>query len=649
MTRLDSLLTLSVAVLATLAPYETSRLNAARSSPGISRVVPNDNRHPAGVLRGGVLTLRLDARLGDWHPDGDSAEGATVPAFAEESGPTRIPGPLIRVPAGTEIALTVHNSLTQALTLHGLYSRAPAASPRPGAADVVVLAPGEARAVRFKLDAPGTYYYFGSTRRQTIDWRAGDDAQLSGVIVVDPKGAQAEHDRIFVLGVWSDTAGRVLAQRTRILSVVNGRSWPNTERLHYAVGDTVRWRVINASADAHPMHLHGFYYMVDARGSELIDTTYETSQRRRVNTELLLPGATMNVSWLPERAGNWLFHCHLPDHFRASAALGMPRTPSSSPMSMHGREPMNHALSAMNGLVMGVIVRGGARRSVASFARNASARVRDLRLIIRNNTGGSASQPFYSFALERDGVKPPADSGLHTGPALVVARGEPVRITVVNTLDVPTSVHWHGIELESYFDGVAGFSGAGTHLAPIIAPHDSFVVRFTPPRSGTFIYHTHVDEARQQVAGLAGPLIVLEPGAVLDTTRDHVFLITTPPNFDDELRSVLVNASAAPAAVIVHAGVPQRLRFINMTMRRPGTRAEVWRDTARVTWRPLAKDGADLPESFQIARTARSNLSIGETMDYEIIPEAGGDWRIEFRALDGALLAKVPLKVVTEQ
>ena len=34
-------------------------------------------------------------------------------------------------------------------------------------------------------------------------------------------------------------------------------------------------------------------------------------------------------------------------------------------------------------------------------------------------------------------------------------------IMVVNHLTEPTAVHWHGIELESYFDGVAGFSGAG--------------------------------------------------------------------------------------------------------------------------------------------------------------------------------------------
>ena len=219
---------------------------------------------------------------------------------------------------------------------------------------------------------------------------------------------------------------------------------------------------------------------------------------------------------------------------------------------------------------------------------------------------------------------------------------------MVNALDVPTSVHWHGIELESYYDGVPGFSGAGSRLAPLIAPHDSFVVRFTPPRAGTFIYHTHVDENTQQLAGLAGPLIVLEPGLTLDSTTDHAILITTPPVWEDELRSVLINGRASPAPLVVRAGVAQRLRLINMTVRRPGGRFELWRDTKLLTWRALAKDGRELPATRQVEDAARSVVSIGETLDFEFVPRAGDKSRLEVRGLDGALLATMPITVITD-
>ena len=90
-------------------------------------------------------------------------------------------------------------------------------------------------------------------------------------------------------------------------------SWPDTERLTYRLGEKVRWRVINLSTQPHPMHLHGFYYEVDSLGDGLRDSVRRRT-RQRVVTQLMQPGSTMAMTWTPERAGNWLFHCHIKDH-----------------------------------------------------------------------------------------------------------------------------------------------------------------------------------------------------------------------------------------------------------------------------------------------------------------------------------------------
>lgn len=82
MTRLGSLLPLSLAVFATLPSREPSRPRADRFVAGVSRVIPTDNRRPAGILHAGVLTIRLEARLGAWHPDGDNATVLRVRAGA---------------------------------------------------------------------------------------------------------------------------------------------------------------------------------------------------------------------------------------------------------------------------------------------------------------------------------------------------------------------------------------------------------------------------------------------------------------------------------------------------------------------------------------------------------------------------------------
>src|SRR5258708_33601964 len=82
------------------------------------------------------------------------------------------------------------------------------------------------------------------------------------------------------------------------------------------------------------------------------------------------------------------------------------------------------------------------------------------------------------------------------------------------------------MELESYYDVIAGWSGTPGHIALMIQPGASFIVTFTPPRAGTFIYHTHMDDVRQLSSGLYGPLIVLPPGKSFDPETDRVLVIS---------------------------------------------------------------------------------------------------------------------------
>lgn len=606
------------------------------------RVEPNDNQRAGGTMRSGVLVLRLEAREAQWHPDGSGAPGASVPAFAEEGGLARIPGPLVRVRAGTEAEVSVRNALRDTLIVHGLHARAAGA-----AIDTVplTLAPGERRVVRFRLDAPGTYFYWGTTMRRSMLFRTLEDAQLTGGIVVDDSTAARSRDRILVIGMWTDTVQRARQHRRRVLAVINGRSWPNTERLTYAVGDTVRWRVINASADVHPMHLHGFYFRVHSRGDWRRDTLYAASAATMAVTESMGAGTTMGLTWLPERPGNWLFHCHIPEHFGPRGPLGLKQSASPS-----GSAHAEHAKGGMSGLVLGIEVKHARTASRATVATPEARNERILRLLVRRNVGGSATAPFYGYALHEGGAEPPPDSGVGVGPTLDLVRSQPVRITVVNRLPEPTAVHWHGIELESYYDGVPGFSGAGRRLTPLIAPGDSFVVRFTPPRAGTFIYHTHFDEERQQAAGLAGPIVVRELAAARQPATDIPILISEVSDSDGRPADVLVNGRVMPARLEMRVGHTYRLRFVQIATSRSALRLELFRDSAFAAWRPVAKDGANLPDAARVISTARTRLGIGETYDVEVTPDRGGDMRLEVRAglrwpAPSVLLTTLPIKV----
>jgi FtsP/CotA-like multicopper oxidase with cupredoxin domain len=623
-------------VLASLSSLATTDELPGSRAP-VTRVAVNDNRTPAGTLRNGVLTVRLEARVGDWHPDADSAPGLSVHAFAERGKRASVPGPLLRVAEGTEIHAFVTNSLARGtLVVHGLSTRGGSAA---RAADTLQIAAGATREVRFPAGAAGTYYYWGEVRGLGAEAGETRDAELSGAFVIDPRGSVVQ-DRVFLIALWNKAplTGGIVGRNSLLRFTINGKSWPKTERLTYAVGDTVRFRVVNTSGAPHPMHLHGFYFDVNSRGDGTMDSVYaKDASSQRVVTERIAPGRTLSMTWVPERAGHWLFHCH--DNYHVLRNAPLDGTPLPPEQLVH---PMNHALEMMGGLVMGIDVRG--RDAHPAGAVPEAAR-RQLRLVVREDSGGTEAEPAYGYVLQEGSRSTPTSGPLLPGPTILLERGKPVSITVKNDLREATAVHWHGIELESYFDGVAGFSGMGTHISPAIAPGDSFVARFTPPRAGTFMYHPHADETRQQQAGLSGALLVVDSLSRFDREHDRVLLLTVPRSSVVAAKAVLVNGSTAPDTLRLRAGERYRLRIVDVHVFRPSMVVRLLRDTTLVTWRAVAKDGMDLPPDRAATRRAIQQMGNGETYDFELMSREPADLRLTVSAAAGQLLATVPVQV----
>jgi FtsP/CotA-like multicopper oxidase with cupredoxin domain len=596
---------------------------------GAERVSVNDNRTPAGTAAQGILTLRLEARQGEWRPDGDTGQPLTVKAFAVGGGPLQVPGPLIRVVEGSEVRAVIENRLDTALGVHGLYTR-----PAPSAA-AIVIAPGAEHEFRFVAGQPGTYFYWAATdAATTIVDRRGVDSQLSGAFIVDPRGSAAT-DRVFVIGAWSN--GRPPGDAARISRyVMNGRSWPATERLAYAVGDRVHMRLINAGADVHPMHLHGFYFNVDSRGDEGANTLHEsTASAHLVVTERLAPGRTFSLTWHPTRPGNWLFHCHDNVHLEH----GGPLNGGLAPPVRGPRHVANHAEEMMAGPVLGITVTGTSTEPAPA----PDAARRHLRLVARVDAGGTPADPAFGYTLDDGSGRVPPPPYL-PGPLLLLKRGEPVTITVANELPEATAVHWHGIELESYYDGVPDYAGEGSRVARPIPSGGSFEAKFTPPRSGTFIYHTHLDDVRQQQAGLTGALLVVDDPATFDAEHDLV-LMTTVPRRTADADVVFLNGTATPPARVWRVGQRYRLRFINVHTFRPSMRMRLLQGDRLVRWRALAKDGMDLPRDRAVDGTAEVQMGNGETYDFEFTPSASGDLRLDVTSGDGQLLVSMPIRV----
>ena len=162
-------------------------------------------------------------------------------------------------------------------------------------------------------------------------------------------------------------------------------------------------------------------------------------------------------------------------------------------------------------------------------------------------------------------------------------------MVVHNRAREAVAIHWHGIELESWSDGVAGWSGAGAAVAPAVLPGSSFTARLDLVRAGTFMYHTHINDIEQVAQGAIGPLVVLEPGERFDPSRDHVYI-----GHWNAGAGLMVNGdSAGGPALELRADVTHRFRFINIGPANT-IRYRILQDTTLMRWRARAKDGADL-------------------------------------------------------
>ncbi|MGE0362482.1 MAG: multicopper oxidase domain-containing protein [Vicinamibacterales bacterium] len=606
--------------LAVFASTLTVTAAAADTPPSHGHdVAVNDNRRAAGTLIDGTWTVALRAARGRWRPAGADGPTLIVDAFGERDQPLSVPAPLLRVTEGATLDVTVANDLAAPLRVHGLCARdgSPCAP--------LDVPPGATRQVRFAAGRAGTYHYWATALGAPVPFR-----ELAGAFVVDPPGADPTADRVLVITEWSslkaadlqrvlaadDIGEAFVALQPGVAFMVNGLGWPATERLTYRLGDRVRWRVLNLSSQPHPMHLHGFYFDVERLGDGRRDDAPGPTTPRRVVTQVLPPAGTMTMAWTPERPGHWLFHCHLMAHVSPDRRVpGAPERRSGDHHEVH-----DHGADAslgMSGLIVGVTVLG-AGDDAAPVATPRPAR----RLTLRMHAAPPdvEGRPIAGFALEEDGsaATPPSSPG----PTLVLRQGEPVEITLDNALGEPTAIHWHGIELESYYDGVHGFSGIGPRRTPMISAGERFVVRFTPPRAGTFIYHTHLHDHRQLSAGLYGAIVVVAPGEHYDPAADHVLVLGRSGQtsgalaIPDGSTPAVLNGQRAPR-LIWTAGARHRVRLVNISADDLFAVALTAAD-GPVRWTPVAKDGAPLPVEARTPVDARQTIAVGETYDYEI-------------------------------
>ena len=113
-------------------------------------------------------------------------------------------------------------------------------------------------------------------------------------------------------------------------------------------------------------------------------------------------------------------------------------------------------------------------------------------------------------------------NGSIPGPTIQVYPGDYVNIRVYNKLPEETSIHWHGLDIPVTMDGFPD-----VEPTPAIKPGYYFDYHFkivNPP--GTHMYHTHHFAVKQEMMGLGGGFIILDPKeSKKDIQRDYFIML----------------------------------------------------------------------------------------------------------------------------
>ncbi|MBO3098383.1 multicopper oxidase domain-containing protein [Gelidibacter pelagius] len=115
-------------------------------------------------------------------------------------------------------------------------------------------------------------------------------------------------------------------------------------------------------------------------------------------------------------------------------------------------------------------------------------------------------------------VKGMTVNGTIPGPTLEFTEGEYAVIYVKNEMSVETSIHWHGLLLPNFFDGVPYLT------TPPIKAGTTFKYEFPIRQSGTYWYHSHT--MLQEQSGVFGSLLIHPKEKTLDYDYDLIVMLS---------------------------------------------------------------------------------------------------------------------------
>lgn len=282
------------------------------SSTGVPEATETTGGQPLAFREeDGVKVFELVARPVRWTILDDGGERVVVTAWAYNG---TVPGPMIRVTEGDAVRIILQNELPEPTSIHwhGI--------PLPNAMDGVppltqaAIEPGDSFVYEFIAPPAGSFMYHShvDTDKQIM-------VGLYAPFIIDPAGPEVDPpdvDVMWMLSEWwvgSDGetyAAMPMAGAEPNYFTINGKAFPNTEPIVVKQGERVRIRLAGIGQFTHPMHLHGINFRIVAYDGVPLPPEQQIVR----NTVPVNPGELIDIEFIADNPGVWVFHCHVLHH-----------------------------------------------------------------------------------------------------------------------------------------------------------------------------------------------------------------------------------------------------------------------------------------------------------------------------------------------
>lgn len=111
---------------------------------------------------------------------------------------------------------------------------------------------------------------------------------------------------------------------------VNGELHANDAPVYS--GELQVWEVSNTSLMDHPFHLHGFFFQVIEENGK------QPPYKAWKDTLNLKPRSKVKIAWMPDRTGQWMYHCHILEHHEAGMMGHFEIINRGAPSNNHNRK-----------------------------------------------------------------------------------------------------------------------------------------------------------------------------------------------------------------------------------------------------------------------------------------------------------------------